>query len=235
MYVFPREHRLSFFKQCLGVDDLIGSKILDLGGNNGNLLRDLVQTGYDPADYTCLDVDRHALNQGLTDYPAASWIHYNAQNLVYNKQGIPFLGLPFVDQTFDYVFAYSVHSHTTYEQMLFDLSEIRRVLVPTGITITSIVDIHGIGWFLRKRLTDSGRTASLSEFKNLERYMYLVDNDIVLPDLSDVEHMDLMVSVYNTEWLITDLMQQGINAAVPIKEKILGFNQKGLMIKNENI
>lgn len=230
-YEFPRESRLSFFKQQLGAGSLSGKRILDVGGNHGNLLKDLLEEDYNPADYTCLDVDAAALQSGRAHCAEAAWIHHNAFNQVYNQAGEHDLAYPFQDTSFDLVLAYSVHSHTTFEQMLFDLTEMIRVLKPGGSVVTSIVDASSIVWFLRKRARDYGQAAAFSEFKNVVNVRYLIDHSTVADRVDLTTDMELFVSVYNVAWLVAELRRKGFDADVPFDRKFLSYNQKGLVIK----
>jgi len=227
--------RLSFFSTQIG-DIPADTKILDVGGNSGNLLHDLVEKdpNFKIKNYTCIDVDADALADGRTKFPEANWIHYNAYSQVYNKLGEEQLRYPFEANTFDYVFAYSVHSHTTYEQMLFDVSEQVRVLKPGGKCVTTVVDYSGVGWFLRKRVQEFGKSANLAEFNNIERFKYLIDHSEVCTSVIPREDMILFVAVYNLDWLVSELQANGFNAEVKIKDHILGHNQKGLIITKGN-
>ena len=73
-----RTERLKLFKQAINIDDWTGLKILDYGGNAGNLLKDGIETGeIKESDYTCLDVDEKVLVEEHKKYPDAKFISYN--------------------------------------------------------------------------------------------------------------------------------------------------------------
>ena len=56
--------------------DWTNAKILDWGGNDGNLLR--ASDGLiDPSNYTCLDVGLDSIEEGRREFPDATWIHWN--------------------------------------------------------------------------------------------------------------------------------------------------------------
>lgn len=229
MYVFPREHRADFFKQQLNIETFPANvKILDVGGNSGNLITDLSNEGFPQQNYTCLDVDTLPIKHGKQLFPHSTWIHYDAFNQVYNKEGVKCIPYPLDNDSFDFVFAYSVHSHTTLEQFVFDLEEMYRVLKPGGKAVTTLVDYTGIKWFLMKRLRTHGTTASIDNFVNLKKFKYLIDSNQVVDEYHCEEVTDF-VAVYNLDWVQDYLTSMGFNVKInnyPVK----GYNQKGLVL-----
>jgi ubiquinone/menaquinone biosynthesis C-methylase UbiE len=214
MYVFPRQPRLPAFADACSQLDWANIKILDFGGNRGNLVEDLTEsyTNYDTQHYTSLDVDQHALRLGQLKFPLANWVKYNAYNPVYNPGGQKFSVLPFSDNQFDVAVAYSVHSHTLHDDMIWDLRELLRV--SKKYVITTIVDnLNAVDYFINKRLNTSGKAPHKDIFKNSEFLNYFVNDDIVVSDFVAEDHgyLEHFVTVYNTDALLKHLSEQGFN------------------------
>ena len=63
---------------------LVNKKILDYGGNRGNLLY-FSQSKILQQNYTCIDVEEDAIALGKQEFPDATSIHYNKFSLMYNN------------------------------------------------------------------------------------------------------------------------------------------------------
>src|SRR6056297_484513 len=100
------------------------NKLLDYGGNRGNLIEDGNLTG---SQYVNLDVDTEALDLCRANFPDSTCLFYDRYNPVYNPTGIPFLPFPFDDNTVDLTFSYSVNTHSSHEDFIFDIAEMTRV------------------------------------------------------------------------------------------------------------
>jgi len=84
---------------------------LDFGGNRGNLLYFGMKCA---SEYTCIDVDKGAIEAGKIEFPNSTWIHYDKYSWVYNHGGKKDAEFPTVSPQ-DYIYAYSVFSHTDLE------------------------------------------------------------------------------------------------------------------------
>ena len=230
MSAFPREERLPIFKD-INID-WENSNVLDFGGNRGNLLEDLVASEYDfnPENYTSLDVDPSGLELGQQNFPASSWVHYNAGNPVYNPNGVTGHALPFRPNTFDVSVAYSVHSHSTYEQLVWDLTQLKKVTKPGGLIVTTIVDRDLLNLFLYKRLNEYPEVSIPNDFNHLETYLYFINGNIIANDLRNTIKKKHLVTVYDVDWLAEDLTERGFD--VTIRNKISAISQIPLEIKN---
>lgn len=232
--VFPRVERFRFFDVILRKPDWQDKKVLDVGGNCGNFLLDCVEgnVGVDPVNYYCMDVDQDALDYGKSLCPEANWNHHNAFNHMYNPTGEHDLIFPYEDNTFDYVIAYSVYSHATIEQILFDLSEMKRVCKPEGIIAFTFVDTQGVSWFLDKRRKEypHRKCVTLEEIeKSVLDYKYLVDSDLLVDEMYSSKHVEHLVSIFHPGWLSDVLKKNGFDNVV--RFPTTGHVQKTIILK----
>ena len=199
-FKFPRIERLNVFKKATGIDNWQGLKVLDYGGNAGNLLRDGLKTGeIVQSDYTCLDVDKPVLAECREEFPEANWVDYDRYNPVYNSKGWKDLPLPFEDDSFDIVCAYSLHSHTSYEDLVFDLEEMQRV---GKVVATSVVDLEFLKIVKMKREYDYGDKLHPLWHNPLplDTYRYYVNGEFAgNPTLP--EWCQFLITAYNLDWL----------------------------------
>tara|TARA_Y100000389_G_C17390590_1_gene479635 strand:- start:286 stop:1068 length:783 start_codon:yes stop_codon:yes gene_type:complete len=213
--IFPRQPRYEFFDMMHGRPNWSDANILDIGGNRGNLLEDLLDLKLiSPQQYTSLDVDQMGLDFGESNNPDANWIKHNAFNHAYNTDGKDETPFPFEDETFDLVCGYSIYSHTTFKQMLFDLIECLRVCKPNGSIAFTVVDDSGIKYFTEKRAYDNPgkRSVTFEEIRKskIPDYMYLVDHDLLVDEMYSNTSCDYLVSIYNIKWLSSYLNKLNI-------------------------
>ena len=123
--VFKRIDVFKIFKQF--VFDYADKKILDFGGNRGNLIHysngEILEE-----NYTCLDVSREALECLIEEHPNATAVHWDRYHNTYNPTGsvsekFPKLtkGLFGILSYYDICFANSVFTHMSVKEMLFCL------------------------------------------------------------------------------------------------------------------
>jgi SAM-dependent methyltransferase len=137
--------QFTYFSQQVGESLWSGKKVLDFGGNIGNILRDPEST-IDVERYWCIDVDREALEKGKKSYPQAHWLWYNRFCFFFNPHGVPHLKLPAIEQRFDYIVAYSVFPNTMQTDMLELVSELRGLLKSDGTLAFTFIDPHYRSW-----------------------------------------------------------------------------------------
>ncbi len=79
------------------------------------------------------------LNAGKQVYPRAHWIFYNRYNFCFNPTGIRNLALPFGDEEFDHILAYSVFTHTSRAEMnnILKINKLCAFKSASGPSITS--------------------------------------------------------------------------------------------------
>ena len=240
MPIFPRQPRLSFFDMMHDRPDWSTAKILDIGGNRGNLCADGRELQKFPLEnYTCLEVDDEAVRFGKEAYPTANWVHHNAFNNVYQPLGNIEEPFPFADNTFDIICAYSVYSHTTFKQFVYDLIEALRVCKPDGSIAFTLVDTRSAEWFFEKRELDyensNKKCVTIDDLnkKGLSDYLYFVDNDLLLDEINSTSTLEYLVTIYNLKWLSNWLDK--INITHKIKFPPHGHIQSTLVIKRGNV
>ena len=119
--------------------------VLDAGCGQGRMARPLI--GYlESGSYTGFDIVKKGVEWCVREYsnlPNFKFIHADVYNLRYNKSGktpAKDYRFPFDDNSFDRVFLTSVFTHMYAEDIENYLSEIARVLRPSGKAL--------ITWFL---------------------------------------------------------------------------------------
>jgi len=137
--------QFTYFASQLGESIWHGKDILDFGGNIGNILRDPNST-IDVERYWCIDVDSEAIEKGRKSYPQAHWLWYNRFCFFFNPQGVPHAKLPYIEQQFDYIVAYSVFPNTMETDMLELVSELRGLLKSDGSLAFTFIDPHYHSW-----------------------------------------------------------------------------------------
>ena len=154
--------------------------ILDFGGSFGNLI--ISSNGkIQEKNYTCLDVDKFAVEEGRTNFPDAKWLWYNRYNVMYNPTGN--IQWPELD-TYDLIFSYSVFTHSSYEDLLDSISYLKTRLNKNGemyISYASQENEPLINWLTNKRKQDYG---SFDSIIPNNKYIYIKDNKVVdnIPD-----------------------------------------------------
>jgi SAM-dependent methyltransferase len=131
-FVSTRTTQFSYFDQVLDHPAWQGKKILDFGGNVGGFL---VNAGdrVDRGDYWCLDLSRHAIEEGQRNFPEAHFRHYDRYSSQYNPNGVRNLPIPDLKLTFDFILAFSVFTHTHKNEMLELVEQLRKMLAPEGV------------------------------------------------------------------------------------------------------
>jgi SAM-dependent methyltransferase len=144
-FTSTRLGQFAYFSQQLGESIWRGKKVLDFGGNIGNILRDPTST-IDPESYWCLDVDQDSVREGKAAFPRSHWLFYNRFSFFFNPNGVPNLPLPEMGQTFDYVVAFSVFTNTTESDMLQLVEELTGILTKDGALAFTFIDPYCFSW-----------------------------------------------------------------------------------------
>lgn len=145
--------QFAYFDEQLARPDWNGKLVLDFGGNKGNLLRDpscLIAH----ENYYCVDVIRDAIEEGRRTFPDAHWVHYDRYNRSFNPEGVRDLPVPDPGCKFDFILAYSVFTHTTFEETSALLVQLQALLAPAGRLAFTFIDPNwnrNLEWRLRRR------------------------------------------------------------------------------------
>ena len=121
--LFKKLDTFSIFDQF--VDDYKDKKILDFGGNRGNLLS-YSHGAIKEENYTCLDVGKDALEHLASKHIDVNTIHWNRYHPTYNPDGDPNEPFPKTEH-YDIVFANSVFTHMEINEMLYCLEELKSI------------------------------------------------------------------------------------------------------------
>jgi len=119
--------------------------VLDFGGNVGNILRDPTSS-IDEERYWCLDVDRESIAKGKGAFPKAHWILYDRYCFFFNPLGSPTLAIPYLEQKFDYIVAYSVFTNTSRADMIDLEVQLEAMLAPGGVLAFTFIDPYHYSW-----------------------------------------------------------------------------------------
>ena len=145
--------QFAYFDAQLDRPDWRDKRVLDFGGNKGNLLLDPACT-ISHRNYYCLDIIRDAIEEGRKTFPQANWFHYDRYNCSFNPEGIVDLPVPDLGVEFDFILAYSVFTHTGWEETKELVEQLRARLAPGGVLAFTFIDPHwesNLRWRLEKR------------------------------------------------------------------------------------
>lgn len=130
-------HVIGIFQTLIGqaVGHSGDKMILDVGCGNGLLaIASMPFLGH----YIGIDVMKDAIDFCCEHYDDRfEFVHLNANNPVYAKNGERKIGWPLQDDTFDLVTALSVWTHFSEEDARFYMQEVRRVLKKNGKAIVT--------------------------------------------------------------------------------------------------
>ena len=107
---------------------LDGARVLDFGCGAGRVLRHLVNVVGEDGDLHGVDIDG----------PSIDWLQANGEPWIHARQCEETPGLPYPDGHFDLVYALSVFTHIV-DHWAGWLLELRRVLAPGGILLTTVI------------------------------------------------------------------------------------------------
>ncbi|MFW9888119.1 MAG: class I SAM-dependent methyltransferase [Candidatus Thorarchaeota archaeon] len=120
-----RELRTLDIDRCFQEIGHSPKKILDVGHGYGAIANHYHLRGY---EVTGIDVNPHLVDAASQNYPDVKFILYDGKTF------------PFEDSTFDTVILNDVLEHVSYTDMEVVLSEVRRVLISSGIIYISVMN-----------------------------------------------------------------------------------------------
>lgn len=201
----PSTNRFHIFEELN--PDYVSNSLLDFGGNQGNLLY-FSQGKINEATYTSIDNSLDSIESGCAEFPKADFVYWNRYNEMYNHEGNKDEPLPELKQH-DYIWAYSVFSHMTLEDIIVAVSWMKTINAKRIVTsyLCNDGDYNSknvIQYFYDRRMDQFGSTVDFRD--NRDDYFYLTDNEY------GCSSGETFIAVYNTEYLINKLKQHGIIA-----------------------
>lgn len=212
--IHPRNentNRYPLFNELFGNTN--ESTVLDFGGSSANLLY-FSEGNIKEENYTCIDIVETAIIQGRTEFSNAKFIHNNRYNWMYNHSGNKDLIFPNVDKNQDYIWAYSVFSHTDLDEFIQTIKWFTTFNFKK-IAISFLTFNEMLVWAYNKRYNEYGKCLDIKKYLNTTQHniMYLFDNNKVIFDKSILDNINYkyLLTFYNTNWLIERLALEGLN------------------------
>jgi SAM-dependent methyltransferase len=140
-FITQNSGQFPYFNLQLGAPVWQGKRVLDFGGNIGNVLHHPTST-IEHEKYWCLDVCRDAIEMGKRAAPSAHFVFYDRYNPEYNPLGKKALPLPTLEAAFDFILALSVFTHTPRGEMIDLVSQLRRLLNSSGRMAFTFLSPH---------------------------------------------------------------------------------------------
>ena len=217
MKAHPRNNttnRFPRFKEALN-GNFKDKVILDFGGSRGNLLY-FSNGEIQPENYISIDPVMEGIEMGREEFPAAEFIYYDRWSWMYNHHGNKEINLPDITRKIDYIVAYSVFSHTDFNELVTTLKWMKS-LNPEKMVI-SFLDAnskHIKDYFEDRRFRSYGSTLEMP--LNKYNVYYYLDNDQIIADQKECPMIPCkhFIALYNIPWLIDELNNEGIQIQAP--------------------
>ena len=212
---FVKAGQFAYFDKQLGHPEWRGKRVLDFGGNKGNLLLDPECT-IRQQDYSCLDVIREAIEAGRKAFPEAHFVHYDRYNCSFNPEGVAELPVPDLGVEFDFILAYSVFTHTTLAEMKELVGQLQRLLTVDGKLAFTFIDPHWNGnlrWRLEQRNSPE-RVDSLVEQSRDARWCSLVNGTELYVASNGTPDQSIECMTYNVYYTVQFLSEQFPKATI---------------------
>ena len=149
-FVSTRSGQFAYFSQQVGEKVWRGKKVLDFGGNIGNILRDPT-SNIDHELYWCLDVDKDSIKAGKKAFPKSHWLFYDRYSFFFNSRGVPNLPVPELGQRFDYIVAFSVFTNTSQTDMLQLSEQLEGMSAENGAFAFTFIDPYYFSWGAQRK------------------------------------------------------------------------------------
>ncbi|MDF1695918.1 MAG: class I SAM-dependent methyltransferase [Saprospiraceae bacterium] len=162
-----------YFDIQLDHPDWTGKKVLDFGGNNGNILSD-PNCNISEGNYHCIDVSKEAILIGQNKYPKATFKFYDCFNPSFNPIGILDLPIPDLGVRYDYIFAYSIFTHILKDETIKKVNQLIHYLAPGGTLIFT---------FLKADYNGGKEYHGYEDITNLEKRIRKLNNGFLDQEL----------------------------------------------------
>jgi SAM-dependent methyltransferase len=138
-WISSRTGQFAYFDRQLGYPDWAGKRVLDFGGNVGNILLD-PNCEIEHDKYWSIDVSRDAVTEGKRRHPRANFVFYDRYNFEYNPMGTSGLPIPDLDVRFDFVVGWSIFTHVSKAETLEFADQLLDFLTDDGKAAFSFID-----------------------------------------------------------------------------------------------
>jgi hypothetical protein len=194
------------------IKKLDNSKVLDFGCNHANFLLKEFN-----GKYIGVDVDNKVLKNNKNKFPQHTWIHYNKYNYQYNCNLHIVDTWPNLPNNIDTVIAFSVFTHTTFEEYQYTTSKLQQHLSNDGNILSTFFSS------LDKKTLYSVLSHRPEYFKDCQEdivdklfkkdVIYLCVNTLSkqvsifdsLKDLPKFSNRNYFLTFYNDQWLQDNL------------------------------
>lgn len=195
--IHPRNektNRYPLFEQVFG--DVQHNTVLDFGGSSGNLLY-FSNNHITEHNYTSIDIVEEAVIRGAQEFPNAAFYHYDRYNWMYNHHGNLNLKFPNIDKNQDYIWAYSVFSHTDLDEFVntvkwFLTFNFKKIAI-SFLTFNEMLE-----WAYNKRTEEFTKSIDVKKYVNTTDHniIYFFDNNKLIVDKEKI-------NVLNSKYLLT--------------------------------
>jgi SAM-dependent methyltransferase len=201
----------AYYDHQLDHPDWASKKVLDFGGNAGNILLDPnCQIVHE--NYWSIDVSRDGIGVGRRRHPRAHFILYDRYNFAFNATGKRGLPIPDPGERFDIIIGHSVITHVSKAETLEFVHRLLGFLADDGVAAFSFIDP---AW-----TPSPGWAPGFEPISNLhERLLtrHAVNPDTDVPSLlAQAEKEELTwVSLVNDDELYFDPDEDGLSGDKP--------------------
>ena len=192
--------------------------ILDYGCNQGNYITS-AHDYIDSTRYLGIDIIELAINQAKENHTGYNFIHYDKWHQAYNPTGDKNLTIiDAVSTKFDVIICYSVFTHTTFEQMQLELSDLQKLLTPNGIILFTVWRSETFEPFYNHIYKKFNNITPIN-FKNINysNMAYWVDSTNVVTDQFNFQSdiYNSFDTFYNLAWL-SEAIAPAVKVGMPI-------------------
>jgi 2-polyprenyl-3-methyl-5-hydroxy-6-metoxy-1,4-benzoquinol methylase len=138
-WISSRTGQFAYFDRQLGYPDWNGKRVLDFGGNVGNILLD-PDCEIEHDKYWSIDVSRDSITEGTRRHPNANFVFYDRYNFEYNPTGTPGLPIPDLGVRFDFIVGWSIFTHVSKAETLDFAAQLLDFLTDDGKAAFSFID-----------------------------------------------------------------------------------------------
>lgn len=189
--------------------NLEGKSVLDYGCNKGNLRKSIPDSV--SCTFTGIDVQQSFVTELQNKYPSDTFIYMNKYHPSYNPTGSKTHTLSdSTSATYDYIFAWNVFTHCSYEYTKSCLEEMRARLKSGGQIVFNLYSKEQLLHLSNKmtilhninRLKNGTHTA-ISSFSDFNNYVYWENAENLIYDTvaDDNVTKDSFFSAYNINWV----------------------------------